>query len=207
MIDLSELKSLLTNDLQKKYIPSSVILDKLSIINEEDRKSSVYVDSNYIPFYYYLGKYLKPKKVLELGVNLGYISCAFLTSSTDVTDYLAYQELTNEFYPNKIVVKNIKKIFKNNLGLFVGKFSDSNFQNLLDCGWDLIIFNEEKFYDKYLYQLDFLWEKMNKNGFLIMEKVLSNTPAKDAFNSFCLSKNIENLIFSTRYGTGIIKKE
>lgn len=206
-MNLQELKSKIEKDLESQRIPSPVILDRLCVVNEDNRKASAYVDGQYVPFYYYLGKYIKPKSLLEVGVNLGFFSCAFFGSCKSVDNYLAYQEDTEGFYSKRLMLKNVKDNYKNKFNFHYGKFSDQEFINLVTSNkWDLAFINEEKFYDKYFFILDTVWENLSEDGILVMENVITHTPAKDAFNNFCRVKNLESVIFKTRYGTGIVVK-
>lgn len=202
---LEQLKNI-NKDLESLAIPSNIILDKLRVVDEDTRKASAYVDSSYIPFYYYLGKYVKPKNLLEIGVNLGFFTCAFFKSCRTVENYLAYQEDNDEFYSKRLMLGNIKDNHKNNFDFHYGKFNDTEFlEKIRAKKWDLAFINEEKFYDKYAFVLDTVWDNLSENGMLVMENVISLSASRDAFANFCKNKN--SLIFKTRYGTGIVAKE
>ena len=95
---LKELEDKINKDLKNQYVPSYILLDRLRVIDEDSRKTSSYVDPYYIPFYYYLGKYLKPFNLLEIEVNLGFFSCSFFKSCVDVDSYLGFQSKTKDFH-------------------------------------------------------------------------------------------------------------
>ncbi len=206
-MNLKDLKPRIAKDLELQFIPSTIILDKLRVVNEDSRKASAYVDSTYIPFYYYLGKYIKPKNLIEIGVNLGFFSCAFFKSCETVENYLAYQENVTDYFSKRLVEKNIRDNFKNNFDFHYGFITDQEFLNKVNSKkWDLAFINEEKYYDKYFVVMDTVWENLSDGGMLVMENTITHSAAKDAFNNFCKVKNRESVIFNTRYGTGIVIK-
>jgi predicted O-methyltransferase YrrM len=206
-MNLKDLKLCIAKDLELQLIPSTIILDKLRVVNEDSRKASAYVDSTHVPFYYYLGKYIEPKNLIEIGVNLGFFSCAFFKSCKTVENYLAYQENIAEYFSKRLVEKNIKDNFKNNFDFYYGIVTDQEFLNKVNSiKWDLAFINEEKYYDKYFVVMDTVWENLSDGGMLVMENIITHSAAKDAFNNFCKVKNRESVIFNTRYGTGIVIK-
>lgn len=206
-MNLKDLKTSLEKDLESQLIPSTIILDRLRVINEDSRKASAYVDSTYVPFYYYLGKHIQPKNLIEIGVNLGFFSCAFFKSCKTIENYLAYQENVADYFSKRLVEKNIRDNFKNNFDFYYGAITDQEFLNKVNSKkWDLAFINEEKYYDKYFVIMDTVWENLSDGGILVMENAITHSPAKDAFNNFCKVKDRESVIFKTRYGTGIVVK-
>ena len=193
-------------DLQRAAVSSTVILDRLCVVNEETRKSSSYVDSNYIPFYYHLGKYITPKNLLEIGVNLGFFSSALFKSCKSVENYLAFQSSTTSFFSKRLMFSNVKSSYKNNFDYYMGSTEDVAFHEKVNfTKWDLVFLNEERYYDKYAEVLDLAWDNLSETGLIVMDNVITNTASRDAFTSF--SKNKNSKIFKTRYGTGVVSKE
>jgi predicted O-methyltransferase YrrM len=200
--DLTKIES----DLQLGAVSSSIILDKLCVVDEDSRKSSSYVDSNYIPFYYHLGKYIAPKNFLEIGVNLGFFSSALFNSCKTIENYLAFQTDLKSFFSKRLMSSNIKYSYKKNFDFYFGKTEDKNFQDkVTSTKWDLVFLNEERYYDKYAEVLDLAWENLSDTGLIVMDNVITTTASRDAFSSFCKNKNF--MIFKTRYGTGVVSKE
>jgi len=206
-MNLQELKDNLEIDLDNQFVNPSVLLDKLTVINEESRKTSSYVDPRYIPFYYYLGKYIKPKKMIEIGFGLGFFSTCFLKSCDSVEYYLGFQEKTEDFFTPRFAIRNIKSSFRKNLDHYYGHFSDSDFQKkIVGHKWDIVFFNEETSYDKHLFNMDSVWDIMDSDGYLVVDYVESNVDTKEVFNNFCKIHNRTPIILKTRYGVGIIQK-
>ena len=206
-MDLKELKINLDLDISKQIITSNILLDNLRVINEDSRKTSAYVDPRYIPFYYYLGKYLKPRNIIEIDFSLAFFSTCFIKSCKTVENFLAFQESGEEYYSNNLALKNIKTVYHGHLDYYEGRINDKIFQDIISQNkWDLVLFNEEKNYDKHLLHLDVMWSHLNMGGYIVMDYINSHENAKLAFHNFAKIENREPIILTTRYGVGIIQK-
>lgn len=206
-MELTELKNKIELDLKKQLVPSHILLDNLRVIDESSRKTSAYMDPQYLPFYYYLSKYLQPVNLLEIGFGLGFFSSCFLKGCNTVKNLLVFQQKSKDFYSNKLGVKNIKSVYKNTFIYYEGNLTDVKYKQYLNqVKWDLCLFNEEREYDKHILALDSVWDRLNDGGTIVMDYIDAHADAKDAFDNFCKIKNIKPIKFDTRYGTGIIKK-
>ena len=47
-------------EISKGIITSKVLTSRFKFLNEKDKKSVIYNDPFYIPFFYHLGKHIKP---------------------------------------------------------------------------------------------------------------------------------------------------
>ena len=207
MVSVESFRPHLESDLKKQLIPSTVLLDTLRLINDGDRKSSAYVDPNYMPFYYHLGKYITPQNMVEFGVGIGFSSACFLKSCKSVKSFLGFQELGSQFYSKRLAARNLKSVYREEMDLYAGRYKDQDLVDKIQSRkWDLVICNEELSYDKHIYILDRIWEQMNLDGYLIMDYVNAHEPAKEAFANFCKIKNRERIVFPTRYGVGIVQR-
>ena len=206
-MDTKQLKESIENDLAKKLVDSRILLDRFTVIDETSRGTSAYTDPNYIPFYYHLGKYVFPKRIIEIGFRLGFFSGSFLTSCKTVEKFIAFQQSQeNVFYSSTLGRRNINKVYSKFFNWHVGDIFDELFEKMLDDKWDLVIINEELDYEKHRTYLEFVWEKMELNGMIAMDYVNFHEPCKKAFNDFCKIVNREPVICSTRYGTGLIQR-
>jgi len=207
-MDLAELRDNLNVQLDKQLISSRTLLHGFRMIDEASRKTGAYVDPRYIPFYYYLGKNVSPKSLVEVGFRLGLFSGCFFKSCHSVERFLAFQEAkADEFYSARLGVKNVKDNYKGQFDIHIGHLSDDGFNNLFRSqNWDLGIVNEEVGYDQHRIYLDVLWSQLNDDGLIVMDYISSNDRAKKAFLDFCQIKNREPVIFATRYGTGMVQK-
>lgn len=205
-IDFHHIKDLIEKDLNSQKISGRVLLDRLNVIDESSRKTAAYLDHNYSPFYYYLGKYFQAENVIEIGFDLGLLSCSFMKSFKGVENFLGFcRKDQNKI--SRIGISNIKKSFKGNYDFYVGEIYDSLFNDLVKKNqFKLAIINDETTYDKHLAYLDFLWEILCDGGIIVCEHINSSKNSKDAFLAFLESKKIEYKIFKTRYGTGVFQK-
>lgn len=205
---LNELKVNLEKDLDKKIISSQILLDNLALLNEQSRKTSAYVDPNHIPFYYYLGKYYKPKNLIEINTGAALNSCSFFKSCKTIENFLAFQSKEEEFYSSRFALKNINKNYKNNLKLIHCSLKNEDFHKEIESKeWDLMFINENSFsYDDLLFLMSKTWMNFSTNGLFIVN-YLNNNLIKSCFENFCKIKNSEYVVLNTRYTLGIIKKD
>lgn len=206
-IDLSDLHKKIDKELNSQFISGRVLLDRFCLIDEDSRKTAAYLDHRYAPFYYYLGKHIKPKFIMEIGFNLGLLSASFLTSCKTVESFFGYKEKNDSFVPIRIGKANIRKKFKGRSDFYIGNFYNQEFINIISLNlMDLVFINDETSYDKHLEYLDTIWINLSENGLIVVDYINKHIPAKNAFLAFCESKNRKPVIFSTRYGTGILQK-
>jgi predicted O-methyltransferase YrrM len=206
-VDLKILSDKLNADLSSQIISGRILLDRLSVVDENSRKSPAYPDHKYAPFYYYLGKYFKAEKVMELGFSLGLLSSSYFTSNKSAEVFFGFREKSLDFASIRIGKRNIKQRFKGDTSFYVGNFFDQEFTEIADLHkWDLIFVNEELSYDKHLEYFDIAWDLLSENGILIMDYIGHHEPAKNAFYSFANSKNRDFVVFDTRYKTGVLQK-
>ena len=207
MEDISKIIPELKIKLEKQLIPARILLDKFRIIDETSRRVSAYTDPNYAPFYYYIGTLLDPKNVADFGFRLGLLSGCFLKGCKTVKNFLGFQQKTDEYYSPRLGRANIKSVFKGNFDFYLGSILDNEFIDKWNkINWDVVIVNEEKDYDFYRTCFDVIWNKLENNGLIISDYVVSHEPCKKAFYDFCKSKNREPILIKTRYGTGLVQK-
>lgn len=199
----SDLKSKLKN----QFISSRVLLDKLRLVDEQSRKSSQYQDPTYLPFYFYLSKFISPKRVLQVGFNLGLEICCFLQGNKDVEYFLGFQDRKEDvYYSERLALSNIKTI-NNKLAtnFYYGKIYDESFINNIQ-NFDLVLINEKSNFDQIKDSLTIFWDKLNLDGYLVLDYLNYNKKINKIFIDFCKSKNKEGSIFRTRYGVGMLQK-
>ena len=205
---LNELKVNIEKELDKKIISSQTLLDNLVLLNEQSRKTSAYVDPNHIPFYYYLGKYYKPKSLIEINTGAALNSCSFFKSCKTVESFIAFQTKEEDFYSSRFALKNINKNYKNNFKLLYCHLKNEEFSKEIESNeWDLLFINENSFsYDNLLFLMSKVWAHTSLNGLFVVN-YLNNEIVKSCFENFCKIKNSEHVVLNTRYTLGIIKKD
>lgn len=205
--DIHEIEPKLINDLEHGAISGRNILDRFRVIDENSRKTAPYLDHKYAPFYYHLGKYVKPKSVVEIGFDLGLLSCSFFTSCKSSEEFFGYREISPTYASIRLGKANINLRFKGHADYYVGKMLDDEFIRIFsNKKWDLIIVNDETHYDKHLEYLETIWPNLSEHGIIVCEYIKRHNPAKEAFFAFAESRNRKPVTFSTRYGTGIVQK-
>ena len=176
-------------------------------IDEASRRTPAYSDPLFVPFYYYLGKYVKPKTVVEMGFRLGLFSGSFFKSCSTVDYFFAFQNKPEVFYSPRLAKANIKQSYKGLMDFYVGSVLDDVFVDKLSYkNWDLVIINEEESYDTHRTYLDYVWSNVSHEGLVVMDYVNSHKPAGDALVDFCKGNNRDPIFLKTRYGVGIVKK-
>ena len=158
---LKEIKANIDKDLNSKLMSGKILLDRFLVIDEQSRKTAPYLDFTYSPFYYYLGKIINPKNVLEIGFNLGLLSGSFFLSCSSCENFLGFRDSQddNNFRLGK---RNIKLVFKKNMKLHSGNLYDEEMN--FNEKFDLIILNVETNYDKHLEYLEFCFDNLSEDG-------------------------------------------
>ena len=200
----TEIEILLT-----KPFNTRVLLNMARMINESDRRTSSYTDPNYIPFYYHLGKLIKPKAVVEVGLRLGLTGAAFLRSCQSVEEYLALQVLNgDDYYSSRLAKANIRDHYRGVLYTHAGSIEDDNFSASLEARlWDLVVINDEFSYDDHLLTLETLWPCVSSGGYLVCDYTKSHPPTRKAWDGFCVSRNLKSEFVDTRYGVSIAQRD
>ena len=136
---LKELREKIEEDLRKQLIFPGVLLNKFRLLNESERLTSMYADRNYFPFYYYLGKYVQPETMLEIGFGLGLSSGCFLQSCKTVVSFTGFQKKTSGYFNFRLGRKNIVDLYDGTLNLISG---DINEIIGLQDKWDIFFIND-----------------------------------------------------------------
>lgn len=199
--------SSLNKNLKDQHIPPRVLLDKLRLISENSRKSSQYQDPNHLPFYYHLAKYVFPKKIVHVGLDLGLPSCCFLQGSKSTESILCFQKQNQEFYSPRLAISNIRDVSKKlEIDYYYGNANDLNFIKKLEKNFDLFMITENCSNDDLNEFLDIFWQYLNLDGFILVDYVKSEKTKLEIFKSFCKGKNRDHKEFDTRYGIGLVQK-
>lgn len=198
---------LLENDLKKSLVTTKVLTSNFKFIDEASKKSHAYNDNLYIPFYYHIGKYLKPTTMLEVGVDLGFISSCFFKSCKTVDYYLGFQSKKEEVnWDKSLYLSNIKKNYKKQLDVYYGDFLDKSFLDIVENKkFDIAIININDSFDKLFALCDFIFLNLNKDGYMIFD-FIKNNKSREIFFNIANGYKKEYKVFETRNGTGVLKK-
>lgn len=196
----------LNKKLSIQLVSSRILLDKLRLFDENSRKTSQYQDPSYLPFYFYLSKFINPNSILQIGINLGLEICCFLQGNKKVNKYFGFQNSSEEYYSERLALSNIKDISKKiEIQYYYGKIYDKKFLEKNDK-FDLVFINEKSNFDQIKDCFSVCWDKLNLNGFLVVDYLNYDKKINKNFIDFCKSKNRKESLFKTRYGVGIIQR-
>ena len=206
-MNLRELKKLVNTDLSKYLITTQVLLGKFNMLDDAARNTVVCSDQSYFPFYYHLGKYIKPKNMVEIGFGVGLNSGCFMSSCETVEELFVTQPVmeTEVWRVGRTNILKVNQKLRNNLKVAIGDFKDYE-AYISSQKWDLIFLNIPMKYDEYRYVLDVLWECLNFDAYMIVDKINSEDVCQKGFRELCKTKNGEYIELGTLYGSGIVKK-
>ncbi|NDD55036.1 hypothetical protein EBZ39_14435 [bacterium] len=204
---LNKLKIDIEKKLASGLVGPRVLLDRMRLIDEESRKSPQYHDPNYLPFYYHLSKFIKPRVILQVGFNLALPLCCFLRGSESASSAIGLQIDSREFYSPRLALANIKDVKGRSFAssFHLGKVTDSAFADMVSPGVDLVMITEKVGPDL-IDILEVCWQSLNLDGFILLDKAPLGSPEGKLFSDFCRSKNRDFIFFSTRYGTALSMK-
>lgn len=206
-MQIDEIFNSLNKKLKSQIINPRILLDKLRLISEDSRKSSQYQDPNYLPFYYYLSKFIFPKNIVHIGLDLALPSCCFLQGSKTVESILCFQKKKENFYSPRLAISNIKDVKgkKFEIDYYFGNINDVEFVKKLEKNFDFFLITEKFNNDEINELLDMCWQYLSLDGFIVVDHV-GEKSKKEIFSSFCKGKNRDFLKFDTRYGIGLVQK-
>jgi hypothetical protein len=199
-------KKELNEKVNRQYVSSRILLDKLCLVDEDSRKSGQYQDPLYLPFYFHLNKFIKPKNIAQIGLNLGLETCCFLQGNDSVERVFGFQKNNDAFYSERLALSNIKSISKKiKIDYYYGQIYDDEFIKKISSCY-LIMINEKTNFDEIKNVIDISWQNLNLDGHLLMDYLHYDKKIEKIFLDFCKVQNRPSNIFNTRYGIGIICK-
>ena len=167
-------------DIQKGLVGSKILLSGSVCPDINSTNSFEFQDKRYLPFYYHLGKHIKPEKVLQVNPKLGLVASCFLKSCNSVNKWDVLGDFDRFIYSNlskKVelsFLKETKDLY--DLCLITGDFSRE--------------------------QLSLVWPLIKSEGFLVVDYIKDN----DVFQEFVGTQSRDLSYFDTRYGVGLVKK-
>jgi phospholipid N-methyltransferase len=193
----------ITIDLKKQLMSSDILLSDC-VLDQNIKKSFIFNDSTFFPFYYYLGKYTKAENLLVLGVESGFTTSCFLKSNK-VKKAVCFQESNDEFYSVRGCYSNIAKQ-QPNAKIFCGNLLDEEIlKEITSQKWDCILFNLDLNYDKLRNYLDIAWNNLVLDGVMVIESELSSHTNR-ATQDFLKVVQRDYLVFDTRYKAIVVTK-
>ncbi len=191
-----------TSQIKSFYREAEITTDK---IDNKKMTSENIAGASYCDLIYNICFYRKPKKVLELGVALGWSSYAFLLNLINFEFKLVSNDMPYPFMKdNKYVGSVVPSEFKKNWILY--RHPDISILNKIfnkhGC-FDIIHYDSDKSYYGRLRSYEKLYNNLNENGIFISDDINDNF----AFKHFVEKKKLRfnTIKFKNRY-LGIILK-
>ncbi|MCK9458463.1 MAG: hypothetical protein M0R80_02320 [Proteobacteria bacterium] len=181
-------------------LPTKILMSRFCFLSEGSKFAQIMSDPKYFPFFYYLGKRIQPKRFLEIGFGLGFVSGCFLQGCKTVEEFTAYQHIKDEFYSFLIGRRNIFSVYKN-------KFTFIN--DILDLAgeFDFVIINDDDYaLDDYRSVLDTAWNHLAYDGLLLIDHAKYGGDCKQVLPDFFKIANRKPVFVDTRYGVALLRK-
>lgn len=193
--------------MSQSFLSPKALLSKMSILDDPIRTSSVYHDPNYLPFYFHLGRVLKPRSIFCLGAELGLQVGCLLEGCQDPQRVVCLQPPSEDTYSSRIAVSNIKfvagKHFPISLG--IGTINDDAAAAIKGYRFDLAMIVVSMPVDDLMESMDFCWSLLGDDGLMVVD-MLDDRNAGVVFEDFCKGRSIDHRTLKTRYGTGIASR-
>lgn len=186
----------LQRKLDAALLDSDFLLSGCKLLDVSSRETPEFKDRRNFPFYYYLGTQIAPKRVLQIGPQLGLIGACFLQGCKTVQEWMYMVPLGSGKSPRN---SNIAKYLGKNPS--VGLFGSS----LKEDPFDLAILSQKYEPEEFLKHLEYLWFALVSEGLLVVDYI-DEDDLKPVFERFCRGKNREAKLFNTRYGVGILTR-
>lgn len=183
-------------------ISTDVLLPNIKVANLESKQSPAFHDSRYLPFYYRLGCELQSNHVIQIGANLGLVGACFLKGRKSVKKWTIYEHQNSN---QRIVESNLKLCGCENISFLAFDSSNEHNSNKYSLIADLAFLTERFDVQKTLIYLNFLWNELKNDGFLVVD-FIADEQVSASFYNFCSIKNREPTLFNTRYKVGVLKK-
>jgi hypothetical protein len=193
--------------LRKSALSCRVLLSRFGVPDPRLKSDSYFNDPSFIPFFFHLGKYIKPVNVLEFEVNLGICSGLFLSRCKTVKHLSCFQQRSPVHYSLDFAKHNIRLYYRHDLDIYYGNHHDEQMIEKIQARkWDLIIVNGKYGYDQNMQIFDMVWDFLTPDASLIVDYIDYDKNVNQAYSDFCKIKNRDRIKFKTRYGVGVITK-
>jgi predicted O-methyltransferase YrrM len=177
------------------------LIDRFCFLSESSKFAQIISDYKHFPFFYHLGKRIQPKRLLEIGFGLGFVSGCFLQGCKTVEEFTAYQHTKDEYYSFLLGRRNIFSVYKNKF-TFINDIHDT-----IKLWYDLAIINDDDYIiDDYRSILDIVWDSLAYGGILVIDHVKYGGDCKQVLPDFFKVANRKPVFVNTRYGVALIKK-
>lgn len=176
----------------------------MSVVDSPSRIATAYQDPNYLPFYFHLGRVVRPEKSFFVGLELGLqIGCVFQGCESPASA-TCVQPPPDHFYSPRMALSNIKSASKGRASISVhmgsvGEYKDSSFpKESFDLAAILVSMPSDSLMDS----MDICWSLLKAEGLLVVD-FLDEKRSVLVFSDFCKARGLDFGLLKTRYGAGI----
>jgi hypothetical protein len=207
VLSLSEAGDEIDSRLSKRMMSSRTVLSGMSLVGDESSMGPSYQDPAYFPYYFHLGRVLRPSRMLCVGFDLGLQAGCVLQGCDSPDSMFAIQPSPSHHYSARIAVSNVKRAGGRGfpLSVYVGGIEDDSFPGIAPSSFDLAFVTCFMPPDPMMNHLHFCWQSLSEGGFLSVDR-LSESSSEDIFKDFCKARNVDFRLFPTRYRSGIVRK-
>lgn len=193
-----------SSKMAKGFISPRTLLARMSVVDSPSRTATVYQDSNYLPFYFHLGRALAPKDVLCVGLETGIQLGCLLKGCPAPRSATCVQPSDGSFYSPRVALSNIR--FATSKGfpvsVHVGSAGDAAMDGTRTKRFGLCMIVSHLPVDSLMDTMDFCWSVVGEGGLLVVD-MLDEGRTGVVFSDFCRARSLPHRTLKTRYGTGI----
>lgn len=189
------MNEVLAEKLEHGLIDPRVLLSSAKMLDETSRRSPAYDDPKYLSFYYALGEFKRPKKVIQIGSKMGLIGHCLCQGAKTVERWVAY-DTPETAPPARVTHANLRAHCP------VAQVTLTT-EGFTETGFDMAILSGD-YGDETLGFLNLLWDRISGGGLLVADYI--HDDAVGCFSQFSKGKNREPFYFRTRYGVGILTR-
>lgn len=168
------------------------------ILDPADRQHDFIISNNYYIWYASVARYLKPRRIGEIGVRLGYSIKAMLAGTMAAGVPIGEVEVygwDNESYIARSVSRVCDYYAKIPLARFDLKVADTNRLNSLGVfGLDLIQVDGDHTTPAAYHDLHLATHAIRPGGVILIDDIWEGSPVRVAADRFCAEKGIESIL-------------
>lgn len=190
--------------MSKSFLSPKTLLSKMSVVDSPSKAATAYQDSNYLPFYFHMGRVASPRKIFCVGFGLGLQLGCLLQGCEGASEAFCVQPASEGLYAPRIALSNIKSTAGRHfpISVHVGDVADEPVRAVLDGKFDMAIMVSPMPVDSMMDSIELCWSGLSYEGILVVD-FLDERSNELIFRDFCKSKGLECRVLKTRYGTGI----
>lgn len=190
--------------LSRGFLSPRTLLSRMSVIDQPSRTVTIYEDSNYLPFYFHLGRATNPRDIFCFGAEIGLQVGCLLKGCGDPRSAFCFQPPGRGPYSPRVAISNVKSATRKNfpISIHVGVAGEDAIPQAKRGCFDLSMIVVPLPVDSLMDSMDLCWSLLREEGTLVVD-MLDEGKAGAIFFDFCRARGLRHRVLKTRYGTGI----